>query len=336
MQALLMKIHILYIITINQFIVLQKKLSGKNIYMEGKPKSIYQKSEKVLIFVVLTFFLSYLLIILYLALGGKWIMPGSLIVATAYMFIPMFVAILMQKVIYHEPIKEPLGISFTFNRWFLVAWLLPVMIAFSTLGVSLLFPGVSYSPEMAGVIERFESTLNPEQLEQMKTQISTFPLHPFWIGLLQALVAGITINAIAGFGEELGWRGFLQRELSYLNFWKSSLVIGLIWGLWHIPIILQGHNYPDHPQIGVFMMVIFTLLLSPIFSYIRLKSKSVIAAAIIHGSLNATVGLPLMVIKGGSDLTVGVTGFAGFVVLAMVNVGILIYDSYFAKEKMII
>ncbi len=149
-------------------------------------------------------------------------------------------------------------------------------------------------------------------------------------------VAGITINAIAGFGEELGWRGFLQRELGYLGFWKSSILIGLIWGIWHAPIILQGHNYPEHPQAGVLMMIIFTLLLSPIFSYIRLKAKSVIAAAVIHGSLNATVGLPLMVIKGGNDLIVGVTGLAGFIALALSNLALFIYDRYFAKEKIMI
>ncbi len=289
--------------------------------------------QKIFLFVGLTFFLSYLLIFLYLSLGGKWIMPGSLIVATTYMFIPMLTAIIVQKVMYKENIKEPLGISFKLNRWFLIAWLLPVIITFLTLGISLLLPFVEYSPEMAGFYERLASTLNPEQMAQMKAQAMAFPLHPFWIGLLQGLVAGITINAIAGFGEELGWRGFLQKELDYLGFWKSSIVIGLIWGIWHAPIILQGHNYPEHPQAGVFMMIIFTLLISPIFSYVRLKAKSVIAAAIIHGSLNATTGLPLMVIKGGNDLSVGITGLAGFIALSLVNLGLVIYDRYFAQEK---
>ncbi len=293
-----------------------------------------QNNRKVFIFVSLTFVLSYLLIFLYLAFGGKWVMPGSLIIATAYMFIPMVVTIIIQKVMYKEPVKKPLGISFKFNRWFLVAWLLPVMLAFATLGVSLLFPGVEYSPEMAGIFERFESTLSPEQLEQMKAQADAFPLHPFWIGLLQGLIAGITINAVAAFGEELGWRGFLQKELGYLGFWKSSVVIGLIWGVWHVPIILQGHNYPEHPQAGVFMMIVFTLLLSPIFSYVRLKAKSVIAAAIIHGSLNATVGLPLIVIKGGNDLIIGGTGLAGFIVLALTNLGIVFMTVILPKKKL--
>ncbi|GFP40441.1 CPBP family intramembrane glutamic endopeptidase, partial [Candidatus Hakubella thermalkaliphila] len=203
---------------------------------------------------------------------------------------------------------------------------------FTTLGISLLFPGVQYSPEMAGMFERFKSVLTPEQLKQMQSQAAAFPIHPIWIGLLQGLIAGVTINAVAGFGEELGWRGLLQREFGYLGFWKSSALVGLIWGVWHAPIILQGHNYPQHPLAGVLMMTVFTLLLSPIFSYVRLKAKSVIAAAIIHGSLNATAGLAIMVVKGGNDLTIGVTGLAGLIVLAIVNIGLFVYDRVLSKE----
>jgi len=260
-------------------------------------------------------------------------MPGSLIVATSYMFIPMIVAIVVQKLIYKKSLREPLGISFKLNRWFLVAWLLPPIIAFATLAVSLLFPGIEYSPEMAGMFERFKYVLTPEQLEQMKSQATVFPIHPIWIGLLQGLIAGITINAVAGFGEELGWRGLLQREFGYMGFWKSSAIIGVVWGIWHAPIILQGHNYPQHPLAGVLMMTVFTLLLSPIFSYVRLKAKSVIAAAIIHGSLNGTIGLSIVLVKGGNDLTIGVTGLAGFIVLVLVNAGLFIYDRFLAKER---
>lgn len=68
------------------------------------------------------------------------------------------------------------------------------------------------------------------------------------------------------------------------------------------------------------------MLLSPIFSYIRLRSKSIIAAGIIHGSLNATAGLAIMMIKEGGDLIVGVTGAADFVVLLIVNLCIFLFD----------
>src|SRR3989337_2673923 len=104
--------------------------------------------RRAALFVGLTYFLSYSLANLYLALGGKWVQPGATIVALAYMFIPMISAVLVQRFIYKQPLVGPLGISFRFNRWFLVAWLLPPLIAFAALGVSLLFPGVEYTPGM--------------------------------------------------------------------------------------------------------------------------------------------------------------------------------------------
>jgi membrane protease YdiL (CAAX protease family) len=278
------------------------------------------------LYIGISFALSWLIVLVFLSSGGRWGTPASMIVATLYMFMPMVAAILVQKVYYREPLKRPLGISFKFNRWWLVAWLLPPVIAIATIGVSLFFAGVQYSPDMTGFFERYAGVLSPQQLEQMQAQMETFPIHVFWIALLQGLIAGITINAVAGFGEELGWRGFLLKELGHMNLWKSSLLIGLVWGIWHTPIILQGHNYPQHPVVGVFMMIVFCILLSSIFSYVRIKSRSVIPAAIAHGSLNATAGLSIMMVRGGNDLTVGVTGLAGFITLLIVNIVIYLCD----------
>ena len=288
--------------------------------------------KKAMLFIGLTFLVNWLMATLFFAFGGKWGSPASLAMAASYMFVPMIMAIIVQKFIYKEPMKDALGISFKLNRWFLVAWLLPAVIAFASLGVSLLFPGVEYSPAMEGLLERFESVLTAEQLQRMENQVATSPVHPIWIGLLLGLIAGVTINAVAGFGEELGWRGLLQKEFGYMGFWKSSILIGAIWGIWHAPLILQGHNYPQHPIVGLLMMTIGCVLLAPIFSYVRLKANSIIAAAIIHGSLNATAGLSLMVVKGGNDLTIGITGLAGFIVLAFVNISLLLYDRILAKE----
>jgi membrane protease YdiL (CAAX protease family) len=292
--------------------------------------------KKAILFIGLTFFVSWSLAVLFFALGGKWGTIGSLVMAAGYMFIPTVVAIIVQKFIYKEPLKQPLGISFRLNWWFLVAWLLAPVIVFASIGVSLLFPGVEYSSSMAGLLERYKAIVTAEQLQQMQNFPGVFRSHPILMGLLLGLIAGVTINAVAGFGEELGWRGFLQKELGFLGFWKSSAVIGIIWGVWHAPLVLRGHNYPQHPVVGVFMMVVLCVLLAPIFSYIRLRAKSVIAAAIMHGTLNATAGMSILMVKGGNDLTVSVVGLAGFIVLAIVNLGILTYDSLLAKKPLVI
>ncbi len=276
-------------------------------------------TKKALLYLALTFFFCWIILPIYFALGGKFNSPYTLPVLLIYMFVPMTMAIIVQKLIYHEPLRAPLGISFRWNRWFFFAWFLPPLLAIASMGVTLLIPGITFSPSMEGMFQRFSSSLTPEQLQAMRDSAAALPVHPFWLSLIQGLIAGVTVNAIAGFGEELGWRGLLQKELSHLGFWKSSLLIGVIWGIWHAPIILQGYNYPDHPQFGVFMMTVFTTLFAPLIAYARIKAKSVIAAAIMHGSLNGTAGLSFILIAGGDDLTNGILGIAGFIVFAVAN-----------------
>ena len=271
--------------------------------------------KRALLFTGTTLAVSWLIFGLVFRLLGEW----STVASAGYMFLPGIVAIVLQKLVYKDQVIKPLAVSFKLNRWFLVAWMFPLLLIIGTFGVSLLFPGVDYSSKMEGMLEGLSATLPPEKLQQMKEQAAVLPVHPVVIALLAGLAAGLTVNAVAGLGEELGWRGFLQKNLEELGFWKSSVLIGLIWGVWHAPIILQGHNYPEHPLLGVVMMIIFCILLAPIFSFIRLKSGSVIAASVLHGTLNGTGVLAIILIKGGNDLLVGITGLAGFIVLAMAN-----------------
>jgi hypothetical protein len=58
---------------------------------------------------------------------------------------------------------------------------------------------------------------------------------------------------------------------------------------------------------------------APLLAHLREKAGSVLAAALAHGSLNGTVGLAILLLDGGNDLQVGVTGLAGLVVLAAAN-----------------
>jgi uncharacterized protein len=290
------------------------------------------RAKKILTFLAMTFVLDWSMVYLYLGLGGKWEGIGPVVLAVAYMFVPMISAIIVQKGIFKEPLIKPLGISFKINAWFFVAWLLPVALGFATMGASLLLPGIAFTPDLSGYLSSIGSSLTPEQLDQARQQLASMPVSPVWLILLQTLIAGTTVNAVAGFGEELGWRGLLIQELGFMGFWKSSALIGLIWGIWHMPLILQGHNYPQHPQIGVLMMTGWTILMAPLFSYIRLKGKSVIAASIFHGTINAAYGLSIILIKGGDDLTVGMTGLAGFIAFGIADLAIFIYDRFITRE----
>lgn len=284
---------------------------------------MHHRRSTVLIWIALAFGISWTLAGLFALAGGRWGSPASTLVGVGFMFGPALATLLVRtRTDFERPfwrrLRQDEAIFFKPDRWFAVAWLLPVLLAVVTLGASLLVPGVSYTPGMEAMIARYADQFTPEQLAEMQAQTEALPLHPFVIGILAALVAGPTVNAIAAFGEELGWRGFLQRELAPLGFWRASLCVGAIWGIWHAPLILQGHNYPDHRVLGVAMMVLFCMLWAPILGWLRLRSGSVIAASIAHGAINAAAGLPILVIAGGNDLTVGLTGVAGMAVAATI------------------
>ena len=122
-----------------------------------------------------------------------------------------------------------------------------------------------------------------------------------------AIMLAPFINMLFALGEELGWRGFLLPRLMPLGQWKAILATGVIWGLWHAPVIAQGHNYPGYPIAGIFMMLVFTTLLGTIFAWLYLNTRSPWAAALAHGSVNAVAGLPVMFFKPGFNLTFGGT-----------------------------
>src|SRR5215471_9682124 len=152
--------------------------------------------KKVALFLGLTFALTYLLAIVYFRAGGTVEPPDILIFGVTYMFVPTLCVIVVQKLIYKAPLKEPLRINFRPNRWFLVAWLLPVVIAFAAFGVALLFPGVTFSPDKQ---DNFRYLLLTPAQFRIEIETNQFAWAVF-LTLLQGLLTGITVNALAGFG----------------------------------------------------------------------------------------------------------------------------------------
>jgi len=251
------------------------------------------------------------------------------IFAALYMFLPAACSIILQIIHKEKPFTN-LGISFRFNRWFIIAGIIPILYSFTALGINLLFPNISFSAAYEGLL----SKLPAEQVELAEQQLSKFPpVIYFFLQVFGAIIAGYTINAVAGFGEELGWRGFLLKSLKHKKFLSVSLIIGTVWGLWHFPLILIGHNYPQHPVIGVGLMIIFCILLTPMMIYIVKKSKSVITAAIFHGMNNAIAGISILYIVGGNDIINGVIGIAGIITLLLFNFGFFIFDKFILKEN---
>lgn len=153
-------------------------------------------------------------------------------------------------------------------------------------------------------------------------------LPPLGVLILTQLVAmpfaAITINALAAFGEELGWRGFLVPALRRYGTWTALLVSGAIWGLWHAPVILLGYDFGRTHITGVLLMTGGCIAWGVLFGYLRLRSGSMWPAVFAHGALNASAGLPLVLFAAGTRpdpafaLALGISGWIACAVVVII------------------
>ena len=118
------------------------------------------------------------------------------------------------------------------------------------------------------------------------------PAKPVELGTLLLGFAAIWYGPIISFaqlfGEEYGWRIFLQSRLAkQYGRIKGVLLVGLVWGLWHAPLVAgAGWTFPGYPVLGVILFTISTILLSIPLGLAVFKSKSVLLPAFVHGVIN--------------------------------------------------
>lgn len=255
---------------------------------------------------------------------------GLMAFSTIYMFFPMLTALVLQK-IDKEKFNHTGLVNFKIRGPWLVAWLLPVVMVFLCILVNGLMPGVELTYNAEQLINQYH--IPEDQQDLVREQMGQLPAWLMAVSVvLSGLFAGITINAIAAFGEEYGWRNYLVGALREVKFWKAALFIGVVWGIWHFPLILMGHNYPNEPQWGVLMMVVMCILLGVIELYFVLKTKSMIVAAVFHGTINALAGTVIYFTLGGNDFLNGMPGLAGFITMGVTILCLWIYDNYIAKD----
>lgn len=90
------------------------------------------------------------------------------------------------------------------------------------------------------------------------------------------------------FGEEYAWRIFLQDRLTQqYGRVKGVLLVGLVWGLWHAPMVAGfGWTYPGYPVLGILLFTILAVEMSIPLGLAVFKSKSVWLAVFVHGVID--------------------------------------------------
>lgn len=201
------------------------------------------------------------------------------------------------------------GLSRPNVRWLFGAWAWGVAIATSAMLISMLLPGVVVVSPGAALLAQ----LKPDEVAKLTAAMPEPALSVALV--LQASVMGPLLNLPFMLSEELGWRGLWWSRTQALSFWPRSALVGVVWGVWHAPLIAMGHNYPGAPVLGVLLMIVFCVLLTPPMHFLRERGQSVWSACMFHGSINALNTLSLLCFSGVSALLGGVPGLVGCGVL---------------------
>lgn len=257
-------------------------------------------------------------------LGEDYPFLNTIIGGFLYMWSPAIAVFIVEGFKMNE-ISHKYGFNFSSKkiRWgkmflyyLLAVLLIPVFICLLTyiFGNQLQINGVGLFAESSDMIwEYFEDTFGRELPEDANIPDVPPPVL-ILLGVGAAYIAGLTINGLFAFGEELGWRGLLYDEWKHLGFVQMNILTGIVWGLWHAPLIIGiGHNYPDAPYLGTLMMVFLCIGMSFLLADSRRKTNAVLAPTIIHGAINGMGGLLLLVIVLSDRLIGGLTGIVGAV-----------------------
>jgi len=143
-------------------------------------------------------------------------------------------------------------------------------------------------------------------------------------GFVNTVIVGPFLGLWIAFGEEYGWRGYLQGELTKLGRVKGVLLVGVVWGVWHAPAVMMGHNYPGYPVLGPLAFLIFNLFLAIFLGYVMFKTGSVWLAAFMHALINQGYQwLTAMVFTPNDPLFSFGAGFYGIAFALLVSLLIL-------------
>ena len=109
----------------------------------------------------------------------------------------------------------------------------------------------------------------------------------FGLSVLIQATLGFLLCVLPAIGEEIGWRGFLTPELTKrIGFTKASLLIGIIWALWHFPLFLIDFAEGTPKLLALVCFTLNTIGLTFIMTWLRLKSGSLWTGVILHASYN--------------------------------------------------
>ena len=237
--------------------------------------------KRIGIYLLLTFGLTWGVMIPFFLLGGTYENPAVHFVLTYSMLCPAIAVLITRKVTgegWAVTGKDSLMLGLDLKNkkwiWFVLALIAPIV--YLDLG-DLLFYGM------------FPQAFDPDALAALGVPRKLLFLLPF------SGISNAVMLCFGALGEEIGWRSYLYPKLeSLFGTTKALFLGGVIWGIWHYPAICWGHGfghgYFGEPWTGFLVFTVDTLATGTLLFYVTKKTQSVWAAAFLHAANNTFSG----------------------------------------------
>ena len=273
-----------------------------------RPPATLQR-RRIGVFLAVAFGVSWATALVIWATGGLADSPeiaggftlATVLLPTAYMFGPAVGNVVARIATGEGWDRHRLRPEFEGTMWtYAAAWLVPA--GLTVVGAALyfaVFPG-QFDPTMAAF---------RDQMASMGVGMDPWLLVA--IQIASALTIAPLLNALFAFGEEFGWRAYLLPKLAPLGRRRAILLTGVVWGVWHWPIIAMGYNYgfdyPGFPWSGMVAFLGFTVGAGTFLAVLTEREGSVWPASIGHGAINAIAGVAALFVAGQPNSLLGPT-----------------------------
>src|SRR5215210_2436832 len=260
------------------------------------------KRHPLIMFFVLTYALAWILWLPLVVLRDAIPATQGLVLVILGSNVPSLLAIVLTTIVLGRgALRKLLGRLLIWRvnpLWYLVVVLGPVALAWGVVGLNTLMGGPALSLGMS------------------------------LLGVLSMLAFSIFPGS--ALGEEIGWRGYalprLQARRSALG---ASLILGVIWGLWHLPLWLTGA--PGRTPILYAAFVVSTISLSVILTWVyNSTGGSLLMVVLLHATFN--LPMTLAIDELGSRATVPLLLYFGLLVVAAIFVVIVAGPQHLSRK----
>jgi len=180
----------------------------------------------------------------------------------------------------------------------LLALILPVIVGLVAYGIAWFLGLAEFTPPASAT---FPSVMNPLALLGLQ--------------FVSVLNIGFLIDLVLAAGEEIGWRGYMLTRLINARIPQPVLVSGLLWGLWHLPLILSGlYAAGPNPILSALWFLVAITVSSFLYAKLRLATGSIWPVIMLHGAWNSTIQSVFDVSTSGEHATLWV-GESGILVM---------------------